>query len=237
MDTIVVFSPAPGPDGGWVPADDASRVAGWDASDTGSITSSSGNVTALADQVGSNNLAATGTPRTGDTTQNGLNVIDFVPDEHMAATVSNLHNSGDLLLMLVARPGTVNGFGDLLVGADATSGNNDWHYEANSASSFIGKMTAVNLGINTAGTNGPYSGWHLFEFVFEAGSGIRVYVDGVDDISGPYTLNANSSQILYFFGGKFAGVNMGGSFGECWASHDLSQRLNYRTFLNSKWGL
>lgn len=222
---------------GWEPADDASRIAAWDASDTGSITDTGGNVTALADLVASADMAMTGTPRTGDTTQNGLNAIDFVPDEHMAATVSNLHNSGDLLLVVVANIGAVNGFGDMLVGADATAGNNDWHYEANAASSFMGKMTAVNLGVNTGGTNGPYSGWHVFSFVFEAGGNISVYVDGVLDIQEVYSSNASASHILYFFGGKFAGVNMGGSFGEAHASHDPSARADYETFLTNKWGL
>jgi len=61
----------------WTPAETTTEL--WlDASDTATITETSGNVTAWDDKSGNGNDAtASNTPRSGDSTQNGLNVIDL----------------------------------------------------------------------------------------------------------------------------------------------------------------
>ena len=127
--------------------------------------------------------------------------------------------------------------GDCLISFDASSGSNDWHYEAGNASQYDGTMTAINLGTIATGANGPYSGWHLFEIYLEAGVAIKVFVDGVEDISGSYTLDASSNGTIRLFGGKFAGTYMAGSFAELWVTSDLSAQSNYRTYLTNKWAV
>lgn len=240
MDAIVVFSPAPGPNS-WTPASDASRVSGWDASDTASITAISGNVTSWADQVASNTFTASGTPRTGDTTQNGLNVIDFLKGsgESFSASVNGFHNSGSALVSVVANI-TDQDFGGGLVAPDATVGNQDWHLEGTSSgANFNARYTPVNLGGASVVSSGqPFVGWHLYQVVMDFPSNkVRVFVDGIERLDTGYTSAAHDDVILYLFRNKFASTFLSGSVGELWVTADLAARANYATYLTSKWGL
>jgi len=65
-----------------------SVVGWWDASDLATITSVGGKVSQLDDKSGGGNHATQGSgslqPTTGTRTQNGLNVLDFVPSNRLA---------------------------------------------------------------------------------------------------------------------------------------------------------
>ena len=72
-------------DGAFSPDDIANLEAWYDASDTGTITESSGNITQWDDKSGNGRHLdnVVGTPRTGDSTQNSLNAIDFLANERL----------------------------------------------------------------------------------------------------------------------------------------------------------
>jgi hypothetical protein len=83
------FGGAPPP---WTPADITTKL--WlDAADTSTITSSSGSVSAWVDKSGNNYnfTQATGSaqPKTGITTQNGLNVLDFDGNNFLQSTIAS----------------------------------------------------------------------------------------------------------------------------------------------------
>lgn len=78
---IALLMAAAGNSGSFSPEDLSGLLGWWDASDAGSITSSSGAVSQWNDKSGQGNHAAQANasekPTTGSTTQNGLNVLSF----------------------------------------------------------------------------------------------------------------------------------------------------------------
>lgn len=215
----------------WTPASDGSLVHNWDASDTGSITGSP-TVTAIADQVGSVSLAASGNPQTGATTRNSLNVIDMDgTGDWLSGTVSDFHSSGNVLLTAVLNYNDTTG--GVLV-TDATSGSEDWHLENDDMS-----MVAINESSEspTAATNQPFTGWHVIQVVASQGNFLRVHIDGALEVDMAYDIGTfTASQVFSILGGKFASFEAAGSFAEAWISHDLAQQANYATYAASKWG-
>ena len=106
-------SEAPDP-GGWSPTDLPDLEAWWDASDTASIIASAGDVSQLNDKSGNGRHLSQATaalqPRTGDSTRNGLNVLDFDADWLQAATAAPwkfLHDGTKHHVFGVFRPANV----------------------------------------------------------------------------------------------------------------------------------
>jgi|TARA_B110000503_G_scaffold135871_1_gene217204 hypothetical protein len=82
-----------------------------DASDTSTISHSTGNVTSWGDKSGNANNATTssGSPRTGDSTQNGKNVIDFTTSQMTLPSALYTIPSGANTLFVVAKRTTETG--------------------------------------------------------------------------------------------------------------------------------
>jgi len=90
-----------------------------DASDTSTITATTQNVTLWADKSGNGYDATTdfGTPRTGDSTENGLNIIDFTTDRLFLPSALYTIPNGDNTLFVVSKRASEDGSLDSTIGA------------------------------------------------------------------------------------------------------------------------
>lgn len=110
-----------------------------DASDAASITHSGGDVTVLAAQTGyGNDLdAVTGTPRTGDSTLNSLNVIVFDGSEQLKGNPIGGATSAVFTAFCVAK-------------RNGSTGGNQFYFSAQGAdSSGIVAVEGSNIGVNS----------------------------------------------------------------------------------------
>lgn len=92
--------------GAWSPLAIQGLYGWWDASDTGSITSSSGAVSQWDDRSGHGKhlVQATGTnqPTTGSATQNGLNALSFDTNDFFSVTSFDLAPGGQAISVFAA---------------------------------------------------------------------------------------------------------------------------------------
>ena len=102
--------------GDWSPLDLPNLEGWWDASDAATITDTTGDVSQLDDKSGNGRHLAQATgslqPRTGDSTRNGLNVLDFNADELQAATVAPwkfMHDGTRYHVFMVVSPANAAG--------------------------------------------------------------------------------------------------------------------------------
>lgn len=128
-----------------------------DASDTTTITDSSGNVTAWADKSGNGNNATTtsGTPRTGDSTENGLNIIDFTSDQLSLPSALYSIPNGANTLIVVSKRATEDGTLDVTLGMANATSEDYFHFYSNvsGAQGFENADTGSNSISNISNTN------------------------------------------------------------------------------------
>ena len=136
-----------------------------DASDETTITDTTGNVTAWADKSGNGNNVTSPTfqPRTGDSTENGLNIIDFTSDQMIVPSALYSLPNGDNTVFVVSKRATEDGSIDATFGAATGITNEYFHIYSNvartqsftnrsgggGAVSFIGPV-GVNTNLNIA---------------------------------------------------------------------------------------
>lgn len=119
---------------GFAPSDIAGLVGWWDASDTGSITHSSGEVTQWSDLSGGGfhvtNASGTDRPLTGTRTVNGLNAIDFDGTNDLldyAGSPPWYASGGESTIFIVCEPDTVTTTHQVLVGEFRVGSANGEH--------------------------------------------------------------------------------------------------------------
>ena len=157
----------------FIPLNFGSSLAFWlDANESSSIIQSSGSVTEWRDRSG-NGLHLTQTagskqPITGSVTQNGLNVISFDGDDHLARGSSNFQDV-DQTWIFVAEvdAGGVANSGDGIISYGGYG--NGWHLRANNAGAFRGKIYKVGGGIGTQFINSSLTGYQMYTIGFDRG--------------------------------------------------------------------
>jgi len=108
-----------------------------DAADTSTVINTSGNVTSWRDKSGNANNATTssGSPRTGDTTRNGKNVIDFTTDQMTLPSAVYTIPSGANTLFVVAKRATETGLIETTI-AMATGATSQYFHIFSSTAGF-----------------------------------------------------------------------------------------------------
>ena len=108
-----------------------------DAGDTNTITDTTGNVTLWADKSNNSNNATTdfGTPRTGDSTENGLNIIDFTSDRLFLPSALYAIPNGNNTAFVVSKRASEDGSLDSTIGAASGITNEYFHTYSNVAGS------------------------------------------------------------------------------------------------------
>lgn len=153
------------------PTDISDLVHWYDASDTGSITDSSGDVTVLAAQVGNDLDDVVGTPRTGDDTLNSLNVITFDGASRLKGNPIGGATSAAFTLFCV---GQITG----------STGGNQFLCSAQGAdSSGIVGVNGSNWGVNSTNivesSDATDTDAHYFIYVSN-GSSSSLWIDGTE---------------------------------------------------------
>ena len=123
--------------GGWDPSDE-SLIAWYDASDTGTITTSGSEVTQIDDKSGNGyDLTPPGTgPDSGTDTINGNNVLTFVGAEYLKnGSVSGFNDA-----FIFAWAGTIDSISNDLQSLFSTDSVNDFQLKAENAGYFRGRV-------------------------------------------------------------------------------------------------
>lgn len=171
-----------------------------DASDTASITHSTGDVTVLAAQTGyGNDLdAVTGTPRTGDSTLNGLNVIVFDGSEQLKGSPIGGATSAVFTAFCVGR-------------ITGSTGGNQFLFSAQGGdSSGIVGINGSNWAVNSTNiiesSDPTDTDAHYFIYVNNTTSS-RLWIDGVE-----YTLTGDPGSNGYASDGVWGANAYDGAF-------------------------
>jgi hypothetical protein len=192
-------------------------VAWYDASDSLSVSQSAGNVAVWNDLSGSgfNLSTVVGTPRTGDTTQNGLNVVDFLKaDQEGIGNTGSLINYDTHTIVLVL---TLSAVGTL--GLFGTGGASDGHVSMYKNPAGTATNTSYRGATSNSNTS-PFIVSDTFSIFIQ-----RVTATTMDFIEDGVT-NYDSSPMSGTHGGTSTGVILGnddlssgdgmtGSVGEC----------------------
>lgn len=229
----------------WKP-EDISLHAWYDASDDTTITAgtSTGNVSAWADKS-SNGRDLTGgdTPKTGQRSINGLNVMDMVGRSHFSRAAFPLPASGNLSVFMVTKVDSVNNFDDNLF--TVLAGSRIVEFAPGSATQFNGAIqTSSMAGLSASLSGGPYDGVHLMStsFNYDAGT-LDVHVDGTNRANSlAYSSKIPSStDWFYLFRGTAGSASRNapvGAIAEVILVEDVTTETRQRIegYLAHKWG-
>ena len=212
-----------------------------DASQTDTITDSNGNVTAWADKSGNGNHSSltAGTPSTGDSTENGLNIIDFSGVDQMSLpsalyTIPNGNNTMFVVSKRVEEDGTV----DATLGASTGAQNEFFHVYSfvSGTQSFTNRSGSGGSVSSTGNTNTSLN----IAQMLRAGTTQSISVNGETPVT---NLGASSSATIddFFIGsGGSSTLGLNGSIGEI-IIYDTNLTSNVimtvNMYLADKWGV
>lgn len=136
----------------------------WDASDTGSITVTSGNdADQIDDQTGNGHhlVGASGQkPQSGTRTLNGLNVLDFITNDHMTLAGMTLGMTNFTVMAALVRDGGSTGSGIVTFhngGTNDYDNTNSAEAMASSSSQIISDIHDGNTSATVGQPNGVYA--------------------------------------------------------------------------------
>lgn len=173
--------------GGFSPAG-LSDLALWlDATDEGTITSSSGNVSQWDDKSGNgrNVVQATGSsqPTTGVETINGLNALGFSGPQYLQNAAYPLIS--DATIIVVANVVLVNNAAESLISFDQAG--NDFQLDAASATDFLYRANGPNANYNYSATNQEGAD-NIYSFDFDiTDADSRLRINGGAAVSSAYS--------------------------------------------------
>jgi hypothetical protein len=219
----------------FTPAADTGLVLWYDASVTATITRSGTAVTSWAPRAGTGTLTGISGPASGTRTVNGLNVVDFAGIARVSGAVT-LPVSGNVAFhMVVAIDSVANAFAALI----STNATRDFQLEANSATSFTGRMNTRNIGdaYNLAG--GPWAGLRIVSVVFDrTGAGTaRVLINGTQVGTGAYSTALDSAVTLAIMTNRNQNAYVDGAVGEVVVTQTVGATADHVAYLAAKWGV
>lgn len=211
--------------GAWAPTDLAGLVAWWDASDTATITDTSGAVSAWADKSTNEYSLAqaspTKQPTTGATTLNSLNVVTLDGGDDLVSSVA----------IAQSQPFTI-----AAVWKD-TPGNSRWYA---SAGNTVQYGSALGIYAGTGFLNGPaYTAntWAYSTHIYNGSSSVARLNGSAGSTGNPGSTNMSGSLWL---GSRSGSFYLTGAVAELIvASGALSgtDLTSLETYLADKWGL
>lgn len=224
----------------WSPSN-ATLVAWWDASDTGTITESSGAVSQIDDKSGNlehmTQSPGSAQPTTGTRTQNSLNVLDCDGGDYMENTTQAVPASGEITVIGVTVIDSTAATTDSIYSMDAS---NDWQLQGNNVSQFDGRFGCTGIGTPTDLTGGPFSGALVWELVFDwTGSTITILTNGTSRMSITYSAKLSTSQAWRIMTNRGVTGFLNGAFCEAFIMEevDSTTRTSAREYLATKWGI
>ena len=222
--------------GSWLPSDLSTITGWWDASDSGSVTTSSGNVTLIADQTANNydlGPASGGTlPHSSET----INSLDTIRVGNSGSASNVLYISGgiplssgdDFLFAWVGRIRT--GVNDasawFRTDSDAT-GNH-----------FFQRELARWNGTNFDYTDITSTGVEIWTFAVDSAANIRVRKNGTEYYSSTHS-TATGAVSIHIFGRNHLHEPMLSDWGEWFVAktYTLEDSEKAEGYLAHKWGL
>ena len=212
-----------------------------DASDTPTITASTGDVTAWADKSGNGNNAPTaaGTPRTGDATENGKNVIVFdgLSQLSLPSALYTIPNGANTLVM-VSKRASEDGSLDASIGA-ATGTTNEYFHFYSSVSGTQGFTNRSGGGGSVASTGNTNTALNIC-VMKRSGTAQSISVNGATAVS---NTSATSSATVddFFIGTAGSGAfPLIGSIAEILIynkSLSANEELIINQYIANKWGI
>jgi len=208
-----------------------------DASDTSTITHSTGDVTAWRDKSGNGNNATTssGSPRTGDSTRNGKNVIDFTSDQMTLPAALYTIPSGANTLFVVSKRTSETGLITTTVSMSTGATNQFFHIYSNvsGAQSFLNRSTASPVASATGIINTEYN----TAFMRRSGTNQEIAVNTINAIDSASATNITptAAQIGTAAGGLLPFI---GSIAEIILYDSAltdAQALTVMQYLSRKW--
>lgn len=217
---------------GYTPQSSAGAVVWWDASDEASITYTAGDVSQLADKIGTAHLTGSGTTGVSASEVNGLNTIllDGIGNYFERSATTLFPADGDWVLTIVASIDEVNHINDALV--SAINGDNTFAIVGFNASEFAGRLAVSGEAVSFDG--GPYGGLHVFQVKADltGQATATAYVDGIPVAFVPYSAAVDATTLRFF-----RSYVMGGRFCEAFLDRDLSSQAAAFAYAASKWGI
>lgn len=210
----------------WSPGDFAATLGWWDASDSSTFT-----LDANDDVISWNNKqnaglwqmgagSSGGTPTSGATTVNELNVFDFDGTGNKltcAKQQTGIPKNGDLTIITFSVIGTVNNGGDSIVAAVDNSGK-EFQIDADDPAQFNGafSQTGMGNGLGHTFSGGPYSGNNIMATDLDHGAGFsRTRMNGtLVGSDGDYANQFGNTIQFNIMANAATNRQLGGSFGE-----------------------
>lgn len=210
-----------------------------DAADTSTISHSTGNVTSWADKSGNANNATTssGSPRTGDTTQNGKNVIDFTTDQMTLPSALYTIPSDANTLFIVSKRTSETGLTTTTISMATGATNQFFHIYGGTAGtqSFINRTSATPVVSTINNTNTEFN----TAFMRRSGTLQEIAVNTMNTTTNTSALNVTPTSA---FIGTAASSTLPfiGSIAEIILYNSAltnAQALSVMRYLSNKWNI
>jgi hypothetical protein len=223
----------------WTPSE-ITTIAWYDPSDSDTVQDTGGLVDQLDDKSGNNyHLTQTGTarPTTGVELFGALNGLGFDgTDDYLENASFAVPDSGNLAVFLIARVNTVDATSDSLISYD---NGNDFQYDANDISDFLGRINVNGIGSDVSLTGGPFNLAYLHNINFDYTSGYyNAYVSGTQRaVNTTYSAKLGTSGTLRLAVNRGTSAFIQCKIGEIIITEDASEatRLKIEGYLSWKW--
>ena len=232
------FADSPLVGDGFQPSVDTALRGWWDAVDVTTIIESGGEVASWLDKSGGAALTQTNAsrrPTTNNRTLNGSNVLDFDGGAFMERA-ETVPGSGDIAFhMALAIDSTASAF-EAILALDAA---NDFQIDANSTTQFDGRLNAAGIGNSANLSGGPFSGGLIVSAIFDrtGAASAEVFVSNVARGSLSYLTSLDASAVLNVMTNRSQNAWVNGAVAELIITGDVTNRSDYHTYLQNKWGL
>ena len=222
----------------FAPSDDVLLSGWWDASDVATITHSGGSVSGWTDKAGGNALIQNFSPQrpeTGVRTLNSLNVLDF-DGGRLLQSNRTLPVSGDVAFHMVLEIDSTANLYEAVLSVEAT---NDFQVDAGSSTQFDGRLNPAGIGSLTPLSGGPFSGAMILSAVFDqTGTGqAEIYIGNSLRGSMAYTAPIDSGAALHIMTNRSKNAWVNGAVAEVIVTGDVTNRADYHTYFQTKWGI
>lgn len=165
---------------------------------------------------------------TNTRTNNFRNALDSDAGDFLSGTIA-IPSNGNYAVHFAAIVDTVSNQYQSIVGM-----NTAWQLEAGSASQFLGFLRTGGAD-NLTLTGGPYNGLVIGSIVFDKTmNSIKVFINGVERASGPYSETHNVSQSLKVLTNRAQNQFLDGAILDVIVTADITKTTQYQAYLSAK---
>ncbi|CAN0591591.1 unnamed protein product, partial [Ectocarpus sp. 12 AP-2014] len=222
----------------FTPSSDTALLGWWDATDSATITTNGGLVSAWADKAGGSALvqpAGIQQPTTGTRSLNGQNVLDFNGNQFMQRN-ETLPASGNVAFHLVFEVDAINNAFEAILAVDAT---NDFQIDADNTTQFDGRLNVAGIGSSVSLSGGPFTGGVILSVIFDrTGAGVaEIYAGNALRGTMAYTTSIDQFSDLLLMTNRSKNAWVNGAIAELVITGDVANRASYQSYLSTKWGI